>query len=41
MAGTLGVSLAVAAAGADVIRVHDVKQTADALRLFQAAGGLD
>lgn len=39
-AATLGVSLAVAAAGADVIRVHDVKETVDALRLFEAAGGL-
>jgi dihydropteroate synthase len=39
-AGTLGVSLAVAAAGAQVIRVHDVKATVDALRLFEAAGGL-
>jgi len=38
--GTLGVSLAVAAAGADVIRVHAVKPTVDALRLFAAAGGL-
>ncbi len=35
-AGTLGVSLAVAAAGADVIRVHDVKPTVDALKLFRA-----
>ena len=40
MAGTLGVSLAVAAAGAHVIRVHDVKETVDALKLFEAAGGL-
>lgn len=39
-AATLGVSLAVAAAGANVIRVHDIKQTADALKLFEAAGGL-
>lgn len=39
-AATLGVSLAVAAAGAHVIRVHDVKQTVDALTLFEAAGGL-
>ncbi len=39
-AGTLGVSLAVAAAGAHVIRVHDVKETVDALKLFEAAGGL-
>lgn len=38
--GTLGVSLAVAAAGADVIRVHAVKPTVEALRLFAAAGGL-
>jgi dihydropteroate synthase len=40
MAATLGVSLAVAAAGANVLRVHDVKQTVDALNLFEAAGGL-
>lgn len=39
MAGTLGVSLALAAAGVNVLRVHDVKQTVDALRLFEAAGG--
>jgi dihydropteroate synthase len=37
---TLGVSLAVAAAGADVIRVHAVGPTVEALRLFVAAGGL-
>ncbi len=40
-AATLGVSLAVAAAGARVIRVHQVKETVDALRLFEAAGGLE
>jgi len=40
-AGSIGVSLAVAAAGADVIRVHAVKPTVDALRLFIAAGGLE
>ena len=39
-AGTLGVSLAVAAAGAQIIRVHDVKPTVDALELFQASGGM-
>lgn len=39
-AGTLGVSLAVAAAGAHVLRVHDVKHTVEALKLFAAAGGL-
>ena len=38
-AGTLGVSLAVAAAGAHVIRVHDVRATVDALKLFAACGG--
>lgn len=40
-AATLGVSLAMAAAGAQVLRVHDVKPTVDGLELFQAAGGLD
>ncbi|MCO8123684.1 dihydropteroate synthase [Stieleria sp. TO1_6] len=35
-AATLGVTLAVAAAGADIVRVHDVKPTVDALRLFNA-----
>ena len=39
-AATLGVSLAVAAAGAHVIRVHDVKPTVDALKSFEAVGGL-
>lgn len=39
-AATLGVSLAVAAAGADIIRVHDVKPTVDALTLFRACGGI-
>lgn len=38
-AGTLGVTLAVARAGADVVRVHDVRETVDALRLFEAVGG--
>lgn len=40
-AATLGASMAIAAAGANVLRVHDVKQTADALLLFEAAGGLE
>jgi dihydropteroate synthase len=39
-AATLGVSLAVAAAGAHLIRVHDVKPTVNALKSFRAAGGL-
>lgn len=40
-AATLGVSLALAASGVDVLRVHDVRQTADALKLFEACGGLE
>ena len=40
-AATVGVSLALAAAGADILRVHDVRQNVDALRLFRAAGGMD
>lgn len=40
-AGTLGVSLAVATAGAAVIRVHAVRPTVEALTLFIAAGGLE
>lgn len=39
MAGTLGVSLAMAAAGIKVLRVHDVPETVQALKLFEAAGG--
>lgn len=41
MAGTLAVSMAVAAAGAHVIRVHDVAETVQALDLFEASGGLE
>ncbi len=40
-AATLGVSMALAASGVDILRVHDVRQTVDALRLFEACGGLD
>ena len=40
MAGTLAVSMAVAAAGAHVVRVHDVAETVQALDLFEASGGL-
>ncbi len=39
-AATLGVSLAVAAAGVQIVRVHDVKPTVDALRLFQSCGAM-
>ena len=41
MAGTLGVSLALAQQGVQVLRVHDVAETVDALRLFQVSGGLE
>lgn len=40
-AATLGVSLALAMRGIQVIRVHDVAQTVQAMQLFAAAGGLD
>jgi dihydropteroate synthase len=40
-AATLGVSLALAARGVDILRVHDVRPTVDALRLFEACGGFD
>ncbi|MEO1524327.1 MAG: dihydropteroate synthase [Planctomycetota bacterium] len=38
-AGTLGVTLAVTDAGADVVRVHNVQLTVDALKLFDACRG--
>lgn len=40
-AATLGVSMALAAAGVDILRVHDVRFTVDALKLFEACGGLE
>lgn len=40
-AGTLAVSLAVARQGAHLLRVHDVRETVDGLKLFEASGGLD
>lgn len=39
--GTVGVTLALAHQGVQVIRVHDVRANCDALRLFEVAGGLD
>lgn len=36
LAGTLGVSIAVASLGADIVRVHDVRETRDALLAWQA-----
>lgn len=40
-AGTLGVSLALANQGVQILRVHDVAPTLHALKLYIAAGGLD
>jgi len=40
-AGTLGVSLAMARCGIQILRVHDIAQTRDALVLFEASGGLE
>ncbi|MBX7075621.1 MAG: dihydropteroate synthase, partial [Pirellulales bacterium] len=39
--GAIGVSLALACHGVQVLRVHDVRSTREALALFAAAGGLD
>ncbi|MCA9246778.1 MAG: dihydropteroate synthase [Planctomycetales bacterium] len=39
--GTIGAALAVAAHGAQVVRVHDVRAVREALELFAAAGGID
>jgi dihydropteroate synthase len=39
--GTAGVSLSLARQGVQVLRVHDVAATRQALLLFQATGGLD
>lgn len=41
MAGTLGVSLAAAALGAHVLRVHDVAETVQALTMFDACGAIN
>jgi dihydropteroate synthase len=38
--GTVGASLALAAQGVQILRVHDVRATRDALLLFEACGGL-
>jgi dihydropteroate synthase len=40
-AGTLGVSLALARVGVQVLRVHDVSATRQALATYEAVGGLD
>ena len=36
-AGTLGISLALASKGIHILRVHDVRQTVDALSLYKAS----
>lgn len=40
-AGTVGVALSLAVQGVQVLRVHDIQPVRDALRLFEASGGLD
>lgn len=40
-AGTVGVSLSLASQGVQILRVHDVAQLRQALRLFEATGGID
>jgi len=40
LAGTIGVCLALAAQGVQVLRVHDVREVREALMLFEAARGL-
>lgn len=39
-AATVGASLSLAAQGVQILRVHDVRETQDALKLFAASGGL-
>jgi len=39
--GTVGVALALARAGVQILRVHDLRAVREALLLFAAAGGLD
>ncbi|MBX7166819.1 MAG: dihydropteroate synthase [Pirellulales bacterium] len=41
MAGTIGVTLALAAQGVQILRVHDVGPVRQALELFAAVGGID
>jgi len=41
LAGTIGVSLALANQGVQILRVHDVAEVRQALLLYEAAGGLD
>lgn len=41
MPGTIGVSLALARQGVQILRVHDVQEVRHALLLFEACGGLE
>jgi dihydropteroate synthase len=41
LAGTIGVSLALASQGVQILRVHDVAAVRQALLLYESAGGLD
>ncbi len=40
-AGTIGVALALASRGVQIIRVHDVRPVAEALLLYEASGAID
>ncbi len=40
-AGTIGVTLSLAAQGVQIVRVHDICPSRQALRLFEATGGID
>ncbi len=40
-AGTLGVSLSLASQGIQILRVHDITATREALLLYEATGGID
>lgn len=39
--GTVGVALALASRGVQILRVHDIRPLDEALRLYEAAGGLE
>ncbi|MFN5882934.1 MAG: dihydropteroate synthase, partial [Burkholderiales bacterium] len=39
LAGSLGGALAAVLQGADILRVHDVRETRDALTVFEAIAG--
>ncbi len=41
LSGTIGVALALARQGVQILRVHDVAPVRQALVLFEATGGID